>query len=138
MHMHPEAYIEMVDQDRERALTLRALQRAAREGGTQQPGMARGGIAGFAALLRSAAATFGRPSENRRHRPVPPDGSGSPVRRVTASTRFDRPGRLHPRSGLRWGRSGRSTCVSRERSAPGRWCGPVACGPPPCARALPG
>src|SRR6266576_3131055 len=38
MHMHPESYIEMVDQDRERAMTQRALQRAAREGGVKQPG----------------------------------------------------------------------------------------------------
>ena len=74
MHMHPEAYIEMVDQDRERALTLRALQRAAREGGAQHPGMARGGIAGFAALLRSAAATVGRPSESDATGPSLPTG----------------------------------------------------------------
>ena len=79
MHMHPEAYIEMVDQDRERALTLRALQRAAREGGTQQPGMARGGIAGFTELLRSAAATvFGRPSENDATGPSLPTGPALP------------------------------------------------------------
>jgi hypothetical protein len=57
MHMHPEAYIEMVDQDRERAMTQRALQRAAREGGVKQPGESRGGIVGLAASLRSAAAT---------------------------------------------------------------------------------
>ena len=59
MYMHPESYLEMVDQDRERAMTLRALQRAAREGGTQQPGLARGGIAAFATLLRSVATALG-------------------------------------------------------------------------------
>jgi hypothetical protein len=57
MHMHPETYIELVDQDRERAMTQRALQRAAREGGVKQPGESRGGIVGFAASLRSVAAT---------------------------------------------------------------------------------
>jgi hypothetical protein len=57
MHMHPETYIELVDQDRERAMTQRALQRAAREGGVKQPGESRGGIIGFATSLRSAAAT---------------------------------------------------------------------------------
>jgi hypothetical protein len=57
MHMHPETYIELVDQDRERAMTKRALQRAAREGGVKQPGESRGGIVGFATSLRSAAAT---------------------------------------------------------------------------------
>ena len=65
MHMHPEAYISMVDQDRERALTLRALQRAAREGGSQQPGLVRGGIAGFSAFLKTAAtALHGRSQES--------------------------------------------------------------------------
>lgn len=63
MHMHPETHIQMVDQDRERALTLRALQRAARDGGSQQPGLARGGIAGFAALLRSVATALGGRSQ---------------------------------------------------------------------------
>jgi hypothetical protein len=64
----------MVDQDRERAMTLRALQRAAREGGAQQPGLARGGIAGFAALLRSvaAAAFHGRTQENDAAGPYGP------------------------------------------------------------------
>ena len=57
MHMHPETYMELVDQDRERAMTKRALQRAAREGGVKQPGQSRGGIVGFATSLRSAAAT---------------------------------------------------------------------------------
>jgi hypothetical protein len=55
MHMHPESYIEMIDQDRERAMARRALQRSAREGGAQQPGQARGGIIGLATQLRSVA-----------------------------------------------------------------------------------
>jgi hypothetical protein len=78
MHMHPESYIEMVDQDRERAMTLRALQRAAREGGAQQPGQARGGIVGLAASLRSAAATVfhGRSSnEGGNASPALPSGA---------------------------------------------------------------
>ena len=56
MHMHPESYIEMIDQDRERAMARRALQRAAREGGAKRPGLDRGGIIGLAAQLRSVVA----------------------------------------------------------------------------------
>jgi hypothetical protein len=51
MHMHPDAYLQMVEQDRERAMAQRALERAAREGGNQQPGLVRGGIVGFARVL---------------------------------------------------------------------------------------
>jgi hypothetical protein len=51
MHMHPDAYLQLVDQDRERAMTQRALERAAREGGYHQPGLVRGGINGFARFL---------------------------------------------------------------------------------------
>ncbi len=61
MHMHPESYIEMVDQDRERAMARRALERAAREGGDQHPGQARGGIVGLAGLVRSLTTAVGHP-----------------------------------------------------------------------------
>lgn len=55
MYMHPETHLWLVEQDRERAMTQRALERAARAGGTQRPGLARGGITGFARVLRRAA-----------------------------------------------------------------------------------
>jgi hypothetical protein len=51
MHMHPETHLWLVEQDRERAMIQRALERAAREGGTQQPGLVRGGITSFARVL---------------------------------------------------------------------------------------
>ena len=63
MHMHPDTHLWLVEQDRERAMTQRALQRAARAGGTQRPGLARGGIANIARVLRagaSAVAQFNR------------------------------------------------------------------------------
>ena len=52
MYMHPKTYLWLQEQDRERMLTERALQRAAREGGEQRPGLARGGISSFADFLR--------------------------------------------------------------------------------------
>lgn len=55
MYMHPETYLWLVEKDRERAMTQRALERAARAGGTQRPGLARGGITSFARVLRGAA-----------------------------------------------------------------------------------
>src|SRR5712691_1468722 len=59
VHMHPNEYLWLVEQDRERAMTKRALERAAREGGEQHPGVARGGIIGFVRVLRQTAiATF--------------------------------------------------------------------------------
>lgn len=59
VHMHPETYLWLVEQDRERAMAQRALERAAREGGEQRPGLARGGITGlFRALRLVASATI--------------------------------------------------------------------------------
>ena len=58
MHMHPDTYLCLVEQDRERALTKRALQRAAREGGEQHPGLERGGISAIVRVLRQTAATI--------------------------------------------------------------------------------
>jgi hypothetical protein len=54
MYMHPKTYLWLQEQDRERMLTERALQRAAREGGEQRPGLVRGGISSFADFLRKA------------------------------------------------------------------------------------
>ena len=54
MFMHPKTYLWLQDQDRERLMTQRALQRAAREGGEQRTGEARGGLSSFASLLRKA------------------------------------------------------------------------------------
>jgi hypothetical protein len=59
VHMYPDQYLWLVEQDRERAMTKRALERAAREGGQQHPGLERGGIIGFVRVLRETAwATF--------------------------------------------------------------------------------
>ena len=46
-------HIWLVEQDRERAMTQRALERAARAGGTRRPGEDRGGIS-LAKVLRRA------------------------------------------------------------------------------------
>ena len=54
--MHPKTFLWLQEQDRERAMTQRALERAARSGGEQRPGLARGGITGFARILRRAGA----------------------------------------------------------------------------------
>ena len=64
--MDPTTHLWLVEQDRERAMTRRALERAARAGGEQRPWLARGGILGLATVLRRAGAsistfTFGGP-----------------------------------------------------------------------------
>jgi hypothetical protein len=56
--MDPTTYLWLVEQDRERAMTQRALERAARSGGEQRPWLARGGILGFARVLRRAGSTI--------------------------------------------------------------------------------
>lgn len=48
-------YLWLMDQDRERMFQQRALERAARSGGEQRPGLARGGITGFFRDLRQTA-----------------------------------------------------------------------------------
>ena len=58
MYMHPETQLWLIEQDRERAMIKRALERAAREGGEQQPGRDRGAISGFVRVLQNAAATI--------------------------------------------------------------------------------
>ena len=55
MHMQPDTYITLLDQDRERWMTQRALERAARSGGQQRPDVARGGISGLARVIRRVA-----------------------------------------------------------------------------------
>lgn len=55
MLMHPDIHIWLQEQDRERAMTQNALERAARAGGTQTPGLVRGGISSFARFLRRVA-----------------------------------------------------------------------------------
>lgn len=57
MNMHPDTHLWMVEQDRERAMHQRALERAARSGGDQRPGLVRGGISTFARVLRQAGST---------------------------------------------------------------------------------
>ena len=56
--MDPTTHLWLVDQDRERAMTRRALQRAARDGGEQRPWLARGGILDLATVLRRAEASI--------------------------------------------------------------------------------
>ena len=56
MHLHPNDYLWMAEQDHDRAMAQRALERAARSGGTDQPGAVRGGLTSLAAILRRAAA----------------------------------------------------------------------------------
>ena len=58
MYLDPQTYLWMVEQDRERAMTQKALERAARSGGEQRPGLARGGITSLAKLLRQAGTTI--------------------------------------------------------------------------------
>ena len=54
MYMHPKTYLWLQEQDRERMFQQRALQRAARSGGEQRPGLVRGGIASIVKFIRSA------------------------------------------------------------------------------------
>jgi hypothetical protein len=54
MYMHPKTYLWLQEQDRERELQQRALQRAAQSGGEQHPGLVRGGIASIVKFFRQA------------------------------------------------------------------------------------
>ena len=71
MYLHPNDYLWMAEQDRDRAMAQRALERAARSGGDDQPGAVRGGLTSLAAILRRAAAAT-TPDPARR---VEPDRS---------------------------------------------------------------
>ena len=55
MYMHPKTYLWIQEQDRERMFQQRALERAARSGGEQRPGLVRGGIASIVKFVRQAA-----------------------------------------------------------------------------------
>jgi hypothetical protein len=57
MFMHPISHLALLDWEREYGMKQRALERAARDGGSQ-PGLARGGITSFARFLRRAAAAI--------------------------------------------------------------------------------
>jgi hypothetical protein len=80
MHMHPDTYLWLVEQDRERAMTKRALERAAREGGAQQPGFVRGGISSFARILRASASAV---THLHPRRPPADDRCAASVGRLT-------------------------------------------------------
>ena len=79
MYLHPNDYLWMAEQDRDRAMAQRALERAARSGGNDQPGAVRGGLTSLAAILRRAAAA------------TTPD----PARRVEPDRSTGRTGRLN-------------------------------------------
>ena len=54
MYMHPKTYLWIQEQDRERMFQQRALERAARSGGEQRPGIVRGGLASIVKFVRKA------------------------------------------------------------------------------------
>ena len=56
MYMHPKTFLWIQEQDRERMFQQRALERAARSGGDQRPGIVRGGLASIVKFVRNAAA----------------------------------------------------------------------------------
>ena len=62
MYMHPKTYLWLQEQDRERMFQQRALQRAARSGGEQRPGLVRGGIASIVKFVRQATTGSGGPA----------------------------------------------------------------------------
>jgi hypothetical protein len=65
MYMHPKTYLWLQEQDRERMFQQRALQRAARSGGEQRPGLVRGGIASIVKFVREATSGhLGGPAQN--------------------------------------------------------------------------
>jgi hypothetical protein len=60
-NIDPKTFLWMVEQDRERTMTQHALERAARSGGEQRPGLARGGISYVARFLRRAGSVATNP-----------------------------------------------------------------------------
>ncbi len=54
LNVHPDLYLRMIEQDRERAIAQRALERAARGGSQKAPTTARGGISLITGALRQA------------------------------------------------------------------------------------
>jgi hypothetical protein len=63
MYMHPKTYLWLQEQDREREFQQRALQRAARSGGEQRPGLVRGGIASIVKFIRQATSPAAGPAD---------------------------------------------------------------------------
>jgi len=53
----PKTFLWMVEQDRERAMAQHALERAARSGGEQKPGLFRGGIAAITRLIHQVGSS---------------------------------------------------------------------------------
>lgn len=64
--MDPTTHLWLVEQDRERAMTQRALERAARAGGEHRPDEARGGISLAKLLHTLTTLTFGGPRSSAR------------------------------------------------------------------------
>ena len=54
MYMHPKTFLWIQEQDRERMFQQRALERAAKSGGEQRPGIVRGGLASIVKFIRQA------------------------------------------------------------------------------------
>ena len=54
MYMHPKTFLWIQEQDRERMFQQRALERAAKSGGEQRPGIVRGGLASIVKFVREA------------------------------------------------------------------------------------
>jgi hypothetical protein len=75
MNLDPTTQLWLINQDREREISKRALQRAAREGGAQQPGLVRGGISGLAKVLRRTASAAGRFNPGRTGSTTPLAGA---------------------------------------------------------------
>jgi len=57
MYMHPKTFLWIQEQDRERMFQQRALERAAKSGGEQRPGIVRGGLASIVKFVRQAASS---------------------------------------------------------------------------------
>ena len=57
LNVDPTLYLRMIEQDRERAMAQRALERAARGDRAAELGVVRGGISLFAEAVRRARAT---------------------------------------------------------------------------------
>ena len=68
MYMHPKTFLWIQEQDRERMFQQRALERAAKSGGEQRPGIVRGGLASIVKFVRQAASPR-PPGRPRRVRP---------------------------------------------------------------------
>ena len=103
MYMHPKTYLWIQEQDRERMFQQRALERAARSGGEQRPGIVRGGLASIVKFVRNAAA-----AASRRADPVEPD--------LAADRRFERLTQDRRRPSY-WGRRGDDRALSCEGMA---------------------